>query len=267
MPLLSRTTRSVRVTREGETFLNRAKRALAELDAAAFDLRDQAALQRGRVVVTCVPTIASSIIPHILASFCHRFPAIAVNVIDEASHFGIERVLNRGADIGVGPSTEQHKDLVFAPLARDHFVAVLPRSHALAKRRNVRLNDLIRYPLLMLPSGTNVHELVRKAFKVKGFEIKPAFELSHHSVLGEMVEVGLGITILPSMALRMVSHPRLRTIPIIDPAITREIGIFQRRDTATAPATAQFLKTLRESFSTLMSGQKGKPGKQVMPNR
>lgn len=56
--LLSRTTRSVRLTREGEHFLVRSKRALYEIQSAVRELQDEAALRRGRITVACVPTIA-----------------------------------------------------------------------------------------------------------------------------------------------------------------------------------------------------------------
>ena len=58
--LLSRTTRSVRLTSAGEHFLIRVKRVVSELQSAVLELKDQATLRRGRVTIACLPTIASS---------------------------------------------------------------------------------------------------------------------------------------------------------------------------------------------------------------
>ena len=57
--LLSRNTRRVCLTRMGERFLNRARRALDDLELAALEIRDEAAMQRGRVVLVCTPTLAT----------------------------------------------------------------------------------------------------------------------------------------------------------------------------------------------------------------
>src|SRR3954468_17118190 len=63
LPLFHRTTRMVRLTADGERFLVRALRALDEIESGLLELRDQVELQRGRVIVVCVPMIACHVLP------------------------------------------------------------------------------------------------------------------------------------------------------------------------------------------------------------
>lgn len=261
--LLSRTTRSVRVTREGEYFLNRAKRALSELESASLDLREEAALRRGRVTVACVPTIASSILPTVLAVFSQRFGSIKVRVLDEMSAAGAERVLSLQADFGIGPRPPKNLDLGFDTLVRDHFIAVFPHSHALAAHPTVGMKQLAKYPLVVMAPRTNVREVLDEAFARAGETLEPACELSHHYTLGAMVEAGLGVTALPSMSLSLLGHPRLKSARIVDSEIHREIGILRRRDSTLSPAAAEFLKTTQAVFAASTPAPAKRPRKRT----
>lgn len=249
VPLFHRTTRSVRLTAEGERFLIRARRVIDELESGVMDLRDRATLQRGRVVVACVPTIACHVLPKVLATFSQRYPGIHVQVLDDWAQMLVRRVTDRTADIGIGPFPDRADDLQFASITHDRFVAVFPQQHPLAAAPKVRLKELLKFPLLTLVSGTNVRAVLERAFAQQGMAFRPAYEVLNHYTLGGMVEAGLGVTALPSMALSMLSNPLLKTAVITNPGITREVGIIQRRDHARTPAVDAFLETLSETFA------------------
>src|SRR3954451_2131775 len=74
--LVHRTTRRVSLTAEGEAFAARAKRALDELDMASQDLRDLAAVHRGRVVVACIPPLMASLVPRVVRRINQDHPAL-----------------------------------------------------------------------------------------------------------------------------------------------------------------------------------------------
>ena len=249
VPLLSRTTRSVRVTREGQHFLIRVKRALSELESAFLELKDEAALRRGQVTVACVPTVASSILPTVLAVFSERYAGVKVHVVDDVSATIGNRVVSLEADFGIGPRPVQNLDLSFEPLVQDHFIAVFPHTHELAGRATVRMKELLKYPFVALAPRTNVRMILDDVLAKMGRTLEPAYEPSHHYTLGAMVESGLGVTAIPSMSLSLVGHPRLRSARIIDPKISREIGIMRRRDNVLSPAAAEFLETTRAVFA------------------
>ena len=242
--LLSRTTRSVRLTPAGEQFLIRARRAISELQSVVLELEDQAALRRGRVTVACVPTIASSSLPSVLAAFARRFPAIHVQLLDEVADTIYQRVRSGAADFGIGPEPRATGEIAFEPLVDDHFVAVFPRDHKLARRRNVRLRELAAYPFLSLAAGTNVRDILDRAFSAQGFALNPVYDVCHHYTLGGMVQAGLGISALPSMSLSILGHPGLKTARIVDPEVIRVIGVLRRPGELPTPAAAEFMNTL-----------------------
>ena len=84
VPLFHRTTRSVRLTEAGESLLGQAGRTLAGLEETVRRFRDEAAVRRGRVTLATAPSFAGSLLPGILADFHHRFPHVAVQVVEAA---------------------------------------------------------------------------------------------------------------------------------------------------------------------------------------
>ena len=256
--LLSRTTRSVRLTAAGEQFLIRTKRVVSELQSVVLDLKDQAALKRGRVTIACLPTIASSSLPAVLATFARQHPAVSVEVLDEVADAVYQRVSSRQADLGIGPAPPRKQGLEFTPMVDDHFLAVFPSDHVLARRKTVKLAELTEHPFLTLASHTNVRNILERAFSDSGFVLDPVYEFCHHYTLGGMVEAGLGITALPSMSLSILGHPRLMSARIVDPMIIRVIGVLRRQGDTLSPAAAAFLCAVRDTFSKLSTFDKNR---------
>ncbi len=246
--LLSRTTRSIRLTAAGEHFLIRAKRIVSELQSVMLELKDQAELRRGRVTIACLPTIASSSLPAVLATFARHHPGVHVEVLDEVADVLYQRVLSGEADVGIGPAQPHKQDLEFIAMVDDHFRAVFPSDHAFAGRKTVKLAELVKHPFLTLASHTNVRSILDRAFEDSGHVVDPKYVFCHHYTLGGMVEAGLGITALPSMSLSILGHPRLMSARIVEPQVTRVIGVLRRRNDVLSPAATAFLAAVWEVF-------------------
>ncbi len=246
VPLLSRTTRSVKITPEGENFLIRVKRALDELEDVVLDLKEQAALRRGRISIGCVPSIASSVLPTVLARYSKSYPDIRIQVFDEMADRLYQRVLNSEVDLMVGPISPQRNELEFLHLFDDQYVAVLPKGHALASKQVVTIKDISKFPLLLLTSPTNVRIVLEKAFADANQEFAPVYEAINPGTIGGMIETGLGITALPEMTMPTIMRPDLVAVPIAKPAINRQIGLLTRRGESLSPAADEFAKTFAE---------------------
>lgn len=246
--LLNRTTRSVKLTSEGEKLLNRARKVFAELDSALLELRDEADLRRGRVVVAVVPSLASQLLPAVIVEFTCRYPGIKVHLIEDDAG-AVERRVDVGeADFGLGSAPEHHADLEFVPLARDKFLAMVPLHHPLAKQKSIKLSRLAEYPFLTVMQGTNIRRVIERAVAAEGCTLSPAYELLQHHTIAAMVAAGLGVTALPSMSIALIDRSRVRVLPISGSEVSREVGIFRRRGEAAAPAVRAFMLEVARAF-------------------
>lgn len=252
LKLFGRTTRSVQLTAGGEHLLIRAHRALGELDAVILELRDQAALQRGRVAVACVPAVAFHLIPKAIKHFITVHPGVQVEFSEFTSAQVEAKVLEGSVDFGVCGRTAQQRELDLELIVRDPFVIVTPLNHPLTRRKGVTLPMLHPYPLIVMRRGTNVRSELETAFEACGIRLQPVYETTHHfSVIG-MVEAGLGIGALPSMTVSALRPSQIGIVKVVAPIpVAREIGIVTKHGSASSPAALQLMHSLREVAASM----------------
>lgn len=248
VPLVSRTTRVVRLTSMGKRFLSRARRAVEEIETAVLELRDEAALERGRVIVACTPTLAAHTLPSVIRKFGAKFAGISVQITDEVAPLVERHVMDGEADIGVTAKPERAAGLVYQRLAVDPFVVVLSSDNPLAGAARLALQDMAEEPMIALMPGTSIRQRIEHGFAEAGLRYAPRFEVRHHSTALGLAESGLGIAILPLIALPQVRPRRVRVLAIDEPQLTRELGQIHRRGEALSPAALEFTRALRQNF-------------------
>ena len=243
VPLVQRTTRRVSLTAEGNALAARARRAFQELEMASQDVRDFAAVHRGRVVVACVPPMMASIVPNVVSRLAREFPAVEIEIRDVLSK-EVEQLVDRGdADFGIGPQPRSHS-LSFKTLMRDYFVAAVPLNHALAKRDSVNFEELLKHALVMTTSDANARLIVDQAAQRLRRPVRPRFELVHYFSVGRLVALGLGLTIVPTTAIPSLGAERLKIIDVKSPRIFRELGLMSRPNYRPSPSVQAFIRVL-----------------------
>ncbi len=252
VPLLSRTTRSVHLTAEGEKFLVRARNIVADLESAVLEVRDHASLRRGRLSVAAIPSVASRLLPEVVAGFMQRFPGIDVQMIELSSQ-DVERCVASGnVDIGIGPAPERNSELSFSFLLRDRFVGLVPKTSPLANQRRVQLEALFDYPLIATVAGTSIRATLERACREHGKSLRVTHSVTQHQTIVAMVGAGLGVALLPSLSLR--ENPKIAQLMVVRPRITRDIGVVQRKGEAASAAAREFAAAMRQRIGTRGQG-------------
>ena len=245
--LLSRTTRSVHLTAEGEKFLARARNILADLESAVLEVRDHASLRRGRLVVASIPSVASRILPGVVAAFTKRYPGIDVQVI-ELSARDVERCVGGGnADLGIAAAPARNSELMFSFMYRDRFVGLAPPDSALARRRKVPLEALFDYPLITTVDGTSIRATLERACREYGQSLRVTHSVTQHHTVVAMVGAGLGVALLPELSLG--DDISVARVTVTTPEITRDLGVIQRKGESSSAAALEFIAALRLTFA------------------
>jgi LysR family carnitine catabolism transcriptional activator len=245
--LVHRTTRHVSLTAEGRAFAARARRALNELDLASQDLRELAAVHRGRVVVACIVPMMATVIPNVIRRLNELHPGLEVEIRDALSGGLDPLILNGEADLGIGPRPEGAQ-LSFMRLERDDFVAVVPIGHPLATRSAVSLRELLTYPIVTTANNTSARLVLESASLQLQQPLRPRFELVYHFSVGRMVEAGHGVTALPRSAVPGLASTGIVTVDI-KPRISRDLGLLTRREYQFSPAAQAFVSVLKSYFN------------------
>jgi DNA-binding transcriptional LysR family regulator len=152
----------------------------------------------------------------------------------------LEAVRRREVDFAIGPVPEKKGELEFAPIFVDDYCAMLPRGYQDNGRASISLRELSKLPLLKLSSSTAFRDHVDNALKANGLSHDSNYEFMQVTTLVAMAEAGLGIALLPRVAL-----PRrtpLKVVRIIGPALSRTIAVVTIRGHSLSPAAARLVE-------------------------
>lgn len=244
--LLSRTTRKVELTSVGRGFVPRARNVLNELENALVGIRDVAERLSGMVTIACVPSAVAYFLPDVIRDFIAQYPRIRIRIIDESSSQVLMAVARREADFGLTYIGTNDADIEFRPLLEERFVAAVCRGHELARRRSVTWAELSRHPYITLAQGSGNRFLIDQAL-ANGVERPRHFcEVQHVPALVSMVEAGLGIGVVPGLAMPSAPHATLVSIPLKDPVVSRTIGLMHPRGKVLNPVAKLFYELLTE---------------------
>jgi DNA-binding transcriptional LysR family regulator len=124
------------------------------------------------------------------------------------------------------------------------------KDHPLANFETIEWNQLEAYPLVVVDRSSGNRTLLDGALARHNLKLNWFYEVTHLNTSLGLVEAGLGISVLPRLATPQDEHPFLITRPIVNPVVSRTIGIVQRRGSALSPAAEKFVRLLLETWKT-----------------
>ena len=247
--LLERTTRRVDLTTVGRDFLPKARRLLDDLEESLLSVRAIAERRTGQVSVACVPTAAYYFLPEVIRAYNAEYPNIRFRIVDEGANRVLQSVVNGEVDLGINLLGGQEPDILFDPLLQDPFVLACRNDHPLADHTEVEWRDLADYRFITV--GRLSGNRLILDLGLAGLEWRPRwfYEVQHLSTSLGLVEAGLGISALPRLTMPSHPHPVLVARPLVNPVLTRTMGVIRRRGTTLSPAARQFYDMLMERWS------------------
>jgi LysR family transcriptional regulator, hydrogen peroxide-inducible genes activator len=219
--LFDRLGRSVCLTEAGRAFLPHARAILNQMEAARSSVVDKWADVRGSVAVGVIPTIAPYLMPGYTAAFAKKYPEAKLRILEETTPVLVESLRNLSIDIAILALPLRHKDLELHPLRTEPLFAVLPKDHPRASMKSLLLKDLRGASFVMLRDGHCFRDLSIAACTHARVTPRIAFESDQFSSLLGMVAAGLGVSLVPEMAID--PNAGCRYVRLSDPRATRTI--------------------------------------------
>lgn len=251
--LFDRTTRRIELTEAGRLLLAQARRPLEDLQHAYESVAELAAGSRGSVSYAILPSAAFSVGTRAIARFRADFPGVKIQQMEDQDRLLIDKVLDREVDFGVGVYRRADAALSFDELFVDELVVVLRCDHPRAARRQIAWADLKDEPLILLPPTSSVRGLVNAGLALEGGQREPSFEVINMVTALAMVREGLGLTVLPRIALDMMGMDGLVHRRFADPRPMRRVGVVRRTDRPLSAAAEHFIQYLvRQSAPSLL---------------
>ncbi len=238
--LFERTTRSVTLTTIGRVFAPSAEQLLDDLDVALLGIRDVSSSRLGHVTIACVPSVAYYFLPNVIANYRRRFPRIRVRLLDASANEVLGAVISGEADFGVSFMGSQEPEIEFKLLLQDRFVAACRRDHPLARKKRVTWSELYEHEYVSVGKTSGNRLLLDQALSAVAPSAPSVCETRHVTTMLGLVEAGLGVAAVPSMAMPGANHPILTSVPLVEPVVKRRVGIVRRRGRQLTPAAQEF---------------------------
>jgi LysR family transcriptional regulator, hydrogen peroxide-inducible genes activator len=248
--LFDRLGRSVRLTDVGKAFLPRARAVLRELEAAKGDVVERKESLGGPLSVGVIPTIAPYFLPPQLTSFTRQFPQAHLTVVEDITPVLLDRLRAGTVDVAILALPIRGHEFDSFALLTERLFAALPRKHALANRRALSLKDLRKESFLLLRDGHCFRDTAVAACDRARLNPQIVFESGQFSSILSMVGTGMGVSIVPEMAIDR--NPRCCYVSIADNEAARTIGAVILRGRSLTRLHHAFLAHLRRT-STLPS--------------
>jgi len=253
--LLERSNKQVLITDIGQKIIARSQHILSDIEALKEDaVRAQTPLSNP-VRIGIIPTIAPFILPRVLPTLHQDFPELQLLIREDLSENLANLLLQGELDVlllalpyPVNNTTSYH-------LFNDPFVLAYPTGHPLGKVKRLRTRDLQGQDILLLENGHCLRDHALEACKLQSSQLSLAFEATSLHTIVPMVANGVGVSLLPEMAINegiLSGTQNVSTKEFSERGVWREVGLLWR---AKSPRDSEY-RLLGEYFKNNSSTQK-----------
>jgi LysR family hydrogen peroxide-inducible transcriptional activator len=250
--LVERAPRRVMLTPIGADIAQRARRVIAEVEQMSEIARRSQDPEAGTVKLGLFPTLAPYLLPHVLPGVRKRFPRLELLLVEEKTDRILDRLRDGRLDAGILALPLHDEQLHVEPLFDEPFVLAVPRNHPMAGQDRLRLRELDDRHLLLLEEGHCLRDQALEVCRMAGADERDGFRATSLETLRQMVAAGVGITLLPVLAVQppVPASPDISLVPFRDSAPHRQIAMVWRRSSA----MDGFLRQLAAEFRKLPDG-------------
>jgi DNA-binding transcriptional LysR family regulator len=208
MTLLERHPRGVRLTAAGQTLVGHAEGILAQLDAAEAALSAIAGLRGGRLRMASFPTAGATLMPLAIATFRQSYPDVELTLAEGEPEEIVPRLRAGELDLALlfefAEETALEAGTTRTELLEDAMYLALPLAHPLARKQKLRLEDLAEEAWVQTSRSSPCARHVVRSAHAAGFEPNVAFESDDYQTVQGLVAAGVGVALIPELALSVV---------------------------------------------------------------
>ena len=248
--LLDRTTREVVLTEAGQQLAGRLERLLDELHITLREAGRLGTQLAGTVRVAASQTISAHLIPQCIAQSNQRYPAIDFVLHDRPQQWVLESIRQGEVDFGIVIDPGAVSDLQCEAILSEPFLLLCHQAHPLAQQEWVSWQDLQQERLVLQDYASGSRPLIDAALAHFAIEANIVQEIGHPATLFPMVEAGIGISILPALALPLPQGSHLQ-VKRLTPVVERQLMLARRKNRSLSTAAQALWEVVRTQANEL----------------
>ncbi|VEJ09467.1 DNA-binding transcriptional regulator OxyR [Actinobacillus delphinicola] len=226
--LLERTSRKVLFTQSGLLLVDQARAILREIKQFKDMASQQGKEMSGPLHLGVIPTLGPYLLPYIVSTIKEEFPKIELFLYEAKTPQLVELLENGKLDCAILPSKAELDVFMNVSMFSEPMKLAVPKSHPFAARKTVDMKELHGKEILMLDDGHCLRDnAVGYCFTVGAVENKH-YQATSLETLHNMVASGLGITLIPELAVLADRCGKVVYVPCVNPTPSREIVMIYR---------------------------------------
>jgi LysR family hydrogen peroxide-inducible transcriptional activator len=249
--LVERTRRQVVMTDVGEAVARQARTILAEVKSIKDIVQTFRDPMAGELHVGLIPTLAPYLLPLIMPEIRKRYPRLKLWLHEYQTAVLLDKLRHAELDLLILALPVETDEFAEVDLFREPFLLALPRNADLARQPMISLGDLGEREMLLLEEGHCLRGQALDVCFMAGATENVGFHASSLETLRQMVAEGLGITLMPELAVpaRQSKSDPIRYLPFVDPKPSRRIGMLYRKGSYREEAFLNLESLVRGSIS------------------
>lgn len=244
--LFDRTTRKVQLSYSGRNFYERARGIIEAIKTASKTLNEKYSFP-SIIKVGAVNSALRNILYPTLKVFKEMEPRCKIQIIERSANYVVDSVLGGECDFGVNFTGIQEPGISFENLFIEDYVVVFPKGDPLEKKRKIKLSEIKNRDFISVWKGSGSRIYFENALALQKEDMDWTYEVRHIPSALNMVEQGLGITLAPKLAVSK-DYTSLSYRPLIDPKVTRTMGLIKRSGKELSHDAQQLYDLLKSKY-------------------
>jgi LysR family hydrogen peroxide-inducible transcriptional activator len=269
--LFERSPRHIMLTDVGARVVERARVVLRETDQIREIARRTQDPESGSLRLGLFPTLGPYLLPHIVQRIRARFPRMELLLVEEKTEDVLRGLREGSLDAGILALPVHDDQLHVEPLFEEPFVLAVPSSHPLAGSGEAVATEVMEgESVLLLEDGHCLRDQALEVCHFAGAAERVGFRATSLETLRQMVAAGVGVTLLPMLAVRppVPISDDVRLIPFKAPVPTRRIAMLWRKTSAYREFLPKLAQIVRELPPALLENRfDAKPATSRIPRR
>lgn len=219
-PLFDRSKRGMRLTAVGETFLQYVERGFDQFEAGRQAVKDLLGPEHGHIRMAFLPAVGADLLPEALAAFRERYPTVQFTLRQSTTLETLGWLRAGEIELCIAtalPYGQSEPGLMRATLLVEELYAALPPDHRYARETTIDLKDLASEPFVLVGGGSGLRRVIEAACQQVGFMPRVAVEGDDLATVRGLVAAGLGVSLLPALALHEWGRLRPAIVPLHTP--------------------------------------------------
>jgi DNA-binding transcriptional LysR family regulator len=252
--LLDRSGKRVAVTAEGELLLKRCKSIFFEIDQAGRDLDGLRRCGQSRLRIGAPHSLCHFVIPSVLREFRDRFSSCEPLIEAGDTSVLLDRLASSDLDLVVGLKPRGKDDDGYRPMFKDQLAFVVSPFHPWAVDPSSVLSSLNNNQFIIYARATETHRLIDTWLERNGGRGNTPLVLGDMQAIKEMAKLGIGVGVIaPWVAAREIADGSLKVVPIQEPGIEREWGVFYSSKHELSLVEETFIGLCETSFAAMQT--------------